>query len=141
LALTGSNHRAFSQRCCLWWSGQIVPRIGRTATRAQESVGVMGAAPERMLGAVRTVNMDAPPAWLDHGAMLYGRIQRTPLGKQPYTRLGGVQAVGDEHDPATHLLELIHDQADMAHACRLSRSSLATYSVLILLVRSLARAS
>ena len=35
--------------------GVIVPRIGRAARRAQDSVGVMGAALERMLGAFRTV--------------------------------------------------------------------------------------
>jgi ATP-binding cassette subfamily C protein len=33
----------------------VVPRIGRAARRAQNSVGVMGAALERMLGAFRTV--------------------------------------------------------------------------------------
>ena len=33
----------------------VVPRIGRAARRAQDSVGVMGAALERMLGAFRTV--------------------------------------------------------------------------------------
>jgi ABC-type multidrug transport system fused ATPase/permease subunit len=35
--------------------GQVVPRINRAARRAQESVGVMGAALERMFGAFRTV--------------------------------------------------------------------------------------
>jgi ABC-type multidrug transport system fused ATPase/permease subunit len=35
--------------------GVIVPRINRAARRAQESVGVMGAALERMFGAFRTV--------------------------------------------------------------------------------------
>jgi ATP-binding cassette subfamily C protein len=35
--------------------GGVVPRIGRAARRAQDSVGVMGAALERMLGAFRTV--------------------------------------------------------------------------------------
>ncbi len=35
--------------------GLVVPRISRAATRAQESVGAMGTALERMLGAVRTV--------------------------------------------------------------------------------------
>ena len=35
--------------------GVVVPRIGREARRAQDSVGVMGAALERMLGAFRTV--------------------------------------------------------------------------------------
>ena len=35
--------------------GVVVPRIGRAARRAQDSVGVMGAALERMLGAFRTV--------------------------------------------------------------------------------------
>ena len=35
--------------------GVVVPRIGRAARRAQNSVGVMGAALERMLGAFRTV--------------------------------------------------------------------------------------
>ncbi len=35
--------------------GLVVPRIARAATRAQESVGAMGTALERMLGAVRTV--------------------------------------------------------------------------------------
>ena len=35
--------------------GLVVPRIGRAARRAQDSVGVMGAALERMLGAFRTV--------------------------------------------------------------------------------------
>ena len=33
----------------------VVPRIGRAARRAQDSVGVMGAALERMLGAFRTI--------------------------------------------------------------------------------------
>jgi len=35
--------------------GVVVPRIGRAARQAQNSVGVMGAALERMLGAFRTV--------------------------------------------------------------------------------------
>jgi ATP-binding cassette subfamily C protein len=35
--------------------GVVVPRIGRAARLAQDSVGVMGAALERMLGAFRTV--------------------------------------------------------------------------------------
>jgi ABC-type multidrug transport system fused ATPase/permease subunit len=35
--------------------GIVVPRIGRAARQAQNSVGVMGAALERMLGAFRTV--------------------------------------------------------------------------------------
>ncbi len=35
--------------------GQVVPRINRAAKKAQESVGVMGAALERMFGAFRTV--------------------------------------------------------------------------------------
>jgi ATP-binding cassette subfamily C protein len=35
--------------------GLVVPRINRAATRAQESVGAMGAALERMFGAVRMV--------------------------------------------------------------------------------------
>jgi ATP-binding cassette subfamily C protein len=35
--------------------GQVVPRINRAARSAQESVGVMGAALERMFGAFRTV--------------------------------------------------------------------------------------
>jgi ATP-binding cassette subfamily C protein len=35
--------------------GQVVPRINRAARRAQEQVGVMGAALERMFGAFRTV--------------------------------------------------------------------------------------
>jgi ATP-binding cassette subfamily C protein len=35
--------------------GMVVPRIGRASRRAQDSVGVMGAALERMLGAFRTV--------------------------------------------------------------------------------------
>jgi ABC-type multidrug transport system fused ATPase/permease subunit len=35
--------------------GLVVPRIGRAARRAQDSVGVMGAALERMLGAFRTI--------------------------------------------------------------------------------------
>jgi ABC-type multidrug transport system fused ATPase/permease subunit len=35
--------------------GVIVPRINRAARRAQESVGIMGAALERMFGAFRTV--------------------------------------------------------------------------------------
>jgi ABC-type multidrug transport system fused ATPase/permease subunit len=35
--------------------GGVVPRIGRASRRAQESVGLMGAALERMLGAFRTV--------------------------------------------------------------------------------------
>ena len=35
--------------------GLVVPRINRAAKRAQESVGAMGAALERMFGAVRTV--------------------------------------------------------------------------------------
>jgi ABC-type multidrug transport system fused ATPase/permease subunit len=35
--------------------GVVVPRIGRAARRAQESVGMIGAALERMLGAFRTV--------------------------------------------------------------------------------------
>ena len=35
--------------------GVVVPRIGRAARSAQDSVGVMGAALERMLGAFRTV--------------------------------------------------------------------------------------
>ncbi len=35
--------------------GVLVPRINRASKRAQESVGVMGAALERMLGAIRTV--------------------------------------------------------------------------------------
>jgi ABC-type multidrug transport system fused ATPase/permease subunit len=35
--------------------GLVVPRIGRAARRAQDSVGVMGAALERVLGAFRTV--------------------------------------------------------------------------------------
>jgi ABC-type multidrug transport system fused ATPase/permease subunit len=35
--------------------GVVVPKIGRAARRAQDSVGVMGAALERMLGAFRTV--------------------------------------------------------------------------------------
>jgi ABC-type multidrug transport system fused ATPase/permease subunit len=35
--------------------GLVVPRIGRAARQAQDSVGVMGAALERMLGAFRTV--------------------------------------------------------------------------------------
>jgi ATP-binding cassette subfamily C protein len=35
--------------------GAVVPRIGRAARRAQDSMGVMGAALERMLGAFRTI--------------------------------------------------------------------------------------
>jgi ABC-type multidrug transport system fused ATPase/permease subunit len=35
--------------------GVVVPRIGRAARHAQDSVGVMGAALERMLGAFRTI--------------------------------------------------------------------------------------
>jgi len=35
--------------------GQVVPRINRAARRAQESVGMMGAALERVFGAFRTV--------------------------------------------------------------------------------------
>jgi len=35
--------------------GVVVPRIGHAARRAQDSVGVMGAALERMLGAFRTI--------------------------------------------------------------------------------------
>ena len=35
--------------------GVVVPRIGRAARQAQDSVGVMGAALERMLGAFRTI--------------------------------------------------------------------------------------
>ena len=35
--------------------GVVVPRIGRAARQAQNSVGVMGAALERMLGAFRTI--------------------------------------------------------------------------------------
>ena len=35
--------------------GLVVPKIGRAARRAQDSMGVMGAALERMLGAFRTV--------------------------------------------------------------------------------------
>jgi ABC-type multidrug transport system fused ATPase/permease subunit len=35
--------------------GVVVPRIGRAARRAQDSVGMMGAALERMLGAFRTI--------------------------------------------------------------------------------------
>jgi ATP-binding cassette subfamily C protein len=35
--------------------GVVVPRIGRAARRAQDSVGMMGAALERLLGAFRTV--------------------------------------------------------------------------------------
>jgi ABC-type multidrug transport system fused ATPase/permease subunit len=35
--------------------GLVVPRIGRAARQAQDSVGVMGAALERMLGAFRTI--------------------------------------------------------------------------------------
>jgi ABC-type multidrug transport system fused ATPase/permease subunit len=35
--------------------GLVVPRIGRAARQAQDSVGLMGAALERMLGAFRTV--------------------------------------------------------------------------------------
>lgn len=35
--------------------GVVVPTIGRAARRAQDSVGVMGAALERMLGAFRTI--------------------------------------------------------------------------------------
>jgi ABC-type multidrug transport system fused ATPase/permease subunit len=35
--------------------GVVVPRIGRASRRAQENVGLMGAALERMLGAFRTV--------------------------------------------------------------------------------------
>ncbi len=35
--------------------GGVVPRIGRASRQAQDSVGVMGAALERMLGAFRTV--------------------------------------------------------------------------------------
>jgi ATP-binding cassette subfamily C protein len=35
--------------------GQVVPRINKASRRAQESVGVMGAALERMFGAFRTV--------------------------------------------------------------------------------------
>jgi ABC-type multidrug transport system fused ATPase/permease subunit len=35
--------------------GLVVPRIGRAARRAQDSMGVMGAALERMLGAFRTI--------------------------------------------------------------------------------------
>jgi len=35
--------------------GLVVPRIGRAARHAQDSVGVMGAALERMLGAFRTI--------------------------------------------------------------------------------------
>jgi ABC-type multidrug transport system fused ATPase/permease subunit len=35
--------------------GVVVPRIGRAARRAQDSVGVMGATLERMLGAFRTI--------------------------------------------------------------------------------------
>jgi ATP-binding cassette subfamily C protein len=35
--------------------GVVVPRISRAASRAQESVGAMGTALERMLGAMRTV--------------------------------------------------------------------------------------
>jgi hypothetical protein len=34
---------------------------------------------------------------------------------RPHTGLGGVQAVGDEHDPAAHLLEFVEDQADVSH--------------------------
>jgi hypothetical protein len=77
---------------------------------------VMGAAPERMLGAVRTVNMDAPPACSIMVRCCTAASSGPRSASNPYTRLGGVQAVGDEHDPATHLLELIQDQADMAHA-------------------------
>jgi ABC-type multidrug transport system fused ATPase/permease subunit len=42
--------------------GILVPRIGRAARRAQDSVGVMGAALERMLGAFRTVKASGAEA-------------------------------------------------------------------------------
>jgi ABC-type multidrug transport system fused ATPase/permease subunit len=42
--------------------GQVVPRINRAARRAQESVGVMGAALERMFGAFRTVKASGAEA-------------------------------------------------------------------------------
>jgi len=42
--------------------GQVVPRINRAAGRAQESVGVMGAALERMFGAFRTVKASGAEA-------------------------------------------------------------------------------
>jgi ABC-type multidrug transport system fused ATPase/permease subunit len=42
--------------------GVVVPRIGRAARQAQNSVGVMGAALERMLGAFRTVKASGAEA-------------------------------------------------------------------------------
>jgi ABC-type multidrug transport system fused ATPase/permease subunit len=42
--------------------GGVVPRIGRASRRAQDSVGVMGAALERMLGAFRTVKASGAEA-------------------------------------------------------------------------------
>ncbi|MGH8823734.1 MAG: ABC transporter ATP-binding protein [Jiangellaceae bacterium] len=42
--------------------GLVVPRINRAARRAQESVGVMGAALERMFGAFRTVKASGAEA-------------------------------------------------------------------------------
>jgi hypothetical protein len=34
---------------------------------------------------------------------------------RPHTRLGGIQTIGDEHDPTAYLLELVQDQADVSH--------------------------
>jgi ABC-type multidrug transport system fused ATPase/permease subunit len=42
--------------------GGVVPRIGRASRRAQDSIGVMGAALERMLGAFRTVKASGAEA-------------------------------------------------------------------------------
>jgi ABC-type multidrug transport system fused ATPase/permease subunit len=53
LALLGVTLAALSVAVVV--IGVIVPRINRAARRAQESVGVMGAALERMFGAFRTV--------------------------------------------------------------------------------------
>src|SRR6516165_9405387 len=53
LVLLGVTMGVFSLTALI--IGVVVPRIGRAARQAQDSVGVMGAALERMLGAFRTV--------------------------------------------------------------------------------------
>jgi len=53
LVLLGVTMGVFSMTAVV--IGVVVPRIGRAARQAQNSVGVMGAALERMLGAFRTV--------------------------------------------------------------------------------------
>jgi ATP-binding cassette subfamily C protein len=53
LVLVGVTMGVFSMTALV--IGVVVPRIGRAARQAQDSVGAMGAALERMLGAFRTI--------------------------------------------------------------------------------------